>query len=223
MTPSKTVLFLLLFMPITLLSQQTKKINKKEIGETFYVLKSDKKIKHGEYKKFNYAKKLIVNGYYNHGVADSIWECFGNDGTLTLKYDYKKNELLFYKPSNKYSYRVINNSSDTTLSRPPIYLYGDTYIVSEIFKNIRYPMSAFMDRASGKVEVMFTVDKSGRTDNFRVDNPIGSGLDEEAIRVLGLIPDNWLPGISNEQPVDVEVSYSITFKLRPTTYSHSYF
>jgi hypothetical protein len=39
-------------------------------------------------------------------------------------------------------------------------------------------------------------------------------MDEEAIRVLKLLPDNWLPGLLNGQPVDVEIVYPINFKLK---------
>ncbi len=88
-------------MPTILLGQQTKKVTDKESNETFYVLKSDKKIRHGEYKKFHHKDKLLVKGYYKQGVKDSIWECYDFERQLTLKYDYSKKKLFYISPMKR--------------------------------------------------------------------------------------------------------------------------
>jgi TonB family protein len=218
MTINKSILFLLTVIPTFLFGQDIKKITDKENNETFYVLKSDKTTKQGEYKKFSYNNKLLVKGFYKQGVKDSIWECYDFDGQLTLKYNYNKSELVTYKPNEivkDKKYKIVNsNSTDTILSRTPIFLGGDDYVLSELIKNIHYPSSAVENGKSGKVYVVFTIDKYGKTSNYHVDNPIGFGMDEEAIRVLKLLPDNWLPGLLNGQPVDVEIVYPINFKLK---------
>jgi periplasmic protein TonB len=201
-----------------LFGQETRKINDKATNETFHVLKSDRTTRHGEYRKFSYNDRLLVKGYYKLGVKDSTWECYDLNGQLTMKFDYTKNELVFYKPNDKvkdkkFKIAAGNNSADTTLSRPPIFLGGDDYILSELANNIRYPANAVENGKSGKVFVIFTVDRSGKTGNYHVATPLGYGMDEEAIRVLKLLPDNWLPGLSAGQPVDVEVAYAVTFTL----------
>ncbi|MDQ3049370.1 MAG: energy transducer TonB [Bacteroidota bacterium] len=213
---NKTLLILLTVIPTFLFGQDIKKITDKENNETFYVLKSDKTTKHGEYKKFSYNNKLLVKGFYKQGVKDSIWECYGFDGQLTLKYNYNKSEVVTYKPNEivkDKKYKIVN-STDTILSRNPIFLGGDDYVLSELVKNIRYPSSAVENGKSGKVYVFFTIDKNGKTSNYHVDKQLGYGMDEEAIRVLKLLPDNWLPGLSNGQPVDVEIVYPINFRLQ---------
>lgn len=209
-------LFLLALIPTILFGQETKKIRDTETGETYYVLKSDKTIKHGEYKKFAYNHSLLVKGFYKQGLKDSIWECYNFNGEVTLKFDYSKNELIFYKPGDTYlTYKIINNSDnpDTTLSRPPIFLEGEAAFTSNIFKHLRYPANALLNGIAGKVNVSFIVDKRGKTSNYKVERPLGYGLDMEAIRVLKLQPDNWLPGIQNGQAVDTEVIKSVTFKI----------
>ena len=216
---NKIILFLLTVIPTFIFGQDIKKITDKENNETFYVLKSDKTTKHGAYKKFSYNDKLIIKGFYKQGFKDSIWECYSFDGQLTLKYNYTKNELVYFKPNDKVKdkkYRIVNgiNSLDTTLSRPPIFLGGDDFVLSELAKNMRYPSTAVENGKSGKVYVLFTVDKFGKTSNYHVETPLGFGMDEEAIRVLKLLPDNWLPGLLNEQPVDVEIVYPINFRLQ---------
>ena len=214
---NKQILILLFFVPGILFAQQTKKIVNRTMGETFYVLKSDKKKRHGEYAKFSFNRNLLVKGYYKFGAKDSIWECFDFGGQLTLKYDYSEDELVFYKPNDKVKdkkYRIIVNGTklDTILSRPPVFLGGDGFIMSEIGRNLRYPIEAMEKGKSGRAVVLFTVDKYGKTSNYYVETPIGYGMDEEAIRTLKLIPNDWwLPGLLNGQPVDVEVDYPINF------------
>ena len=88
------ILFLLALIPTILFGQETKKIRNLEDGETYFVLKSDKTIKHGEYKKFAYGRSLLVKGFYKQGLRDSIWECYNFHGEIILKFDYSKNEQL---------------------------------------------------------------------------------------------------------------------------------
>lgn len=215
---SKSILFLLIVIPTFLFGQDLKKIKDKKNNEVFYVSKWDQTVKYGVYKRFSYNNKLLVKGFYKLGVKDGMWECYDFDGQLTLKYNYTNNKLVFHKSDdsdkNK-KYTIVNGSTrlDTTLSRPPIFLGGDHLILSELVKNLRYPSMAAESGKSGVVYVVFTVDKLGKTNNHHVKSPLGFGMDEEAIRVLKLLPDDWLPGLLGEQPVDVEVVYPVNFKL----------
>lgn len=214
----KIILFLLTIIPIFLFGQDIKKMTSKENKETFYVLKSDKRTKHGVYQKFGFNNKLLVKGFYKLGVKDSIWECYDFAARLTLKYDFTKKEVVMYRSFNydkDKRFKIINqgNSSDTTLSRPPIFLGGDSYILSEIVNNLRYPALAAINGKSGKVYVTFILDKYGKTSNYHVNRPIGYGMDEEAIKVLKNLPNDWLPGQLNGQAVDVEISYPISFVI----------
>jgi len=213
----KTFLLLLMLLPAILFAQETKRITTNETNETFFVLKADKTTKHGMYKKFSYKNTLLIKGFYKQGLKDSIWECYNFDGQISLKYDYSKNELLFYKPGDKVrKYKFINETenADTTLDRPPIFLGGDDAFTSDIVKNLRYPVEALENGISGKVYVSFVVDKKGKTSNYKIEKPLGYGLDMESLRVLKLQPDNWLPAIQNGQAADIEVIYPVTFKLQ---------
>jgi len=213
----KKLLLLFIFIPVFLVGQQTKKMVDKETNETYFVLKSDKTIKHGEYNKFSYKKTRLIKGSYKQGLKDSIWECYDFDGHTILKVDYSKNELLYFNPKDKFrKYKIINSAlgADTILSRNPIYLGGDDTFTSDIVVNLRYPTVAIQNGVSGKVYVSFVVDKAGKTDNFEVKHPLGFGLDQEAMRVLKLQTFNWLPGIQNGKSVDVEVVCPIQFRLQ---------
>jgi periplasmic protein TonB len=81
-----------------------------------------------------------------------------------------------------------------------------------ISKNIKYPDQARRIGVEGKVFVQFVVDKDGSLTNVEVLKGIGSGCDEEAVRVIKSAP-NWSPGKQRGRPVRVRMSVPIAFKL----------
>jgi hypothetical protein len=215
-----------MIVPIISFGQATKLITDKETNERYCVLRYHRTTKHGMYKKFSFISEykikghkenqLLVKGYYKQGVKDSIWECFDYDGQLTLKFNYTKNDLIFYKPStlaNCWKYRILtdDNSLDTTLSRPPIFMGGDNFMFDEFIRNIRYPSNGLPK--SGIVYVIFTVDKFGKTSNYHLGTHYGYGMDEKVLKIVKDLPFSWLPGLKNGQAVDVEVVIPFTFMI----------
>lgn len=78
--------------------------------------------------------------------------------------------------------------------------------------NVRYPADAAMKNVQGKVFLTFVVEKDGSLTDIRVLRGIGSGCDEEAVRVLKLSP-KWNPGMQNNRPVRVQYTMPISFAL----------
>jgi len=216
---TKTVLFILAFIPACLFGQQTKKIIDKENYEVFYVLKSDKSIKHGNYQKFNYNGLTIVNGYFKNGIKDSIWEFYDNQGELQQKFNFTKNEFIYYKSDDKTKGQIFsvireNDTIKTVLDRPPLYIGSETLMNENLFWNIRYPREARENGITGTVYISFTIAKNGKTNNHKVARGIGYGCDEEALRVVKEIPDSWFPGLLNGQTVNVEILMPISFRIK---------
>ena len=79
-------------------------------------------------------------------------------------------------------------------------------------KNLHYPPVARENGVQGKVIVSFVVEKDGHLSDIKVLRGIGSGCDEEAVRVLKLAPA-WKPGRQNGQPVRVQYTIPINFQL----------
>ena len=79
-------------------------------------------------------------------------------------------------------------------------------------KNLHYPALARENGVQGKVIASFVVEKDGHLSDIKILRGIGSGCDEEAIRVLKLAPA-WKPGIQNGQPVRVQYTIPINFQL----------
>ncbi|GAB4400109.1 MAG: energy transducer TonB [Microscillaceae bacterium] len=81
-----------------------------------------------------------------------------------------------------------------------------------IAKKIEYPKQARRMGVEGRVFVQFVVDKDGSLTEIKVLKGIGSGCDEEAVRVLQSAP-KWKPGKQRGRNVKVRMSIPIYFKL----------
>jgi protein TonB len=79
-------------------------------------------------------------------------------------------------------------------------------------KNIHYPPQASEAGVQGKVFLSFIVEMDGHLSNITVEHGVGSGLDEEAVRVLKLAPA-WKPGIQNGHKVRVKYTIPISFVI----------
>lgn len=79
-------------------------------------------------------------------------------------------------------------------------------------KNMKYPSQARRMGTEGKVFVQFVVNKEGKISDVSVVKGIGSGCDEEAARVVGIMP-NWRPGKQNGKAVNVRYIVPINFTL----------
>ncbi len=95
---------------------------------------------------------------------------------------------------------------------PPQFPGGDAALIGFINDNITYPLQAAQDHVEGKVVVLFKVKKTGKIDSVRVLRSVREDLDEEAIRVVKMLPD-FIPGMQNGETVDVMYAVPVTFKL----------
>jgi len=83
---------------------------------------------------------------------------------------------------------------------------------SQISKNLKYPKQAIRHRVDGRVFIEFVVDRNGQINNMKVLKGIGSGCDEEAMRVLALT--QWEPGRQRGNPVNVRMVIPVFFKIQ---------
>lgn len=78
--------------------------------------------------------------------------------------------------------------------------------------NIKYPAIARENAIEGTVYVGFVVGKDGSIRDVAVKRGIGGGCNEEAVRVVKLMP-NWKPGKQQGKPVSVAYTIPIKFHL----------
>ena len=87
-----------------------------------------------------------------------------------------------------------------------------------ISHNLKYPEAALKDKIGGKVYVSFIIEKNGEITHARVEQGLGHGLDEEALRVVKNSP-RWRPGYrAKKQPVRVACVMPISFNPDNVTF-----
>jgi TonB family protein len=89
---------------------------------------------------------------------------------------------------------------------------GQTALLKFFSDNLVYPDSALAKKISGKVVIQFVINTDGGTTNLKVVRGIGSGCDEEAIRIASTMP-NWIPAEENGQKFAVKYTIPVSFKL----------
>lgn len=235
------VLFLLL--PCSVLAQKTKKITHEipntGIKEVYEVLKSDTSVKNGSYK--HQGTRFLTTGYYKNNKRDSLWTSYGfgkisstgkyKDGKrggiwefynykneLETKYDFTANKIIFHKPDpgkDAEKYAVINGKDTlyTHLENPPMYGGGELKVSGVLVSALRYPARGRENNTTGKVIIAITIDENGHAINYRIKIYIKDGLAEEALRVIRLLDDDWIPGYLNNKAITSECNIPVSFNL----------
>jgi protein TonB len=93
----------------------------------------------------------------------------------------------------------------------PQFKGGEEALKEYMIKNMRYPEAAKFQRITGKVYVRFVVSAEGRITDATVARGRGHGLDEEALRLVWLMP-SWQPGRQQGHPVRVSCTIPIDFQ-----------
>jgi len=78
--------------------------------------------------------------------------------------------------------------------------------------SLQYPSDAKENLIEGEVELIFDVEVNGSITDIQVVRSLGSGCDEEAIRLLNNGPD-WFPARDNGIPVKRQATITIRFGL----------
>ena len=81
-----------------------------------------------------------------------------------------------------------------------------------IGNNLRYPVRAVDRGDQGTVVVAFVVEKDGSITNIKVASGVSMELDNEAVRVVELMP-KWLPGRFDDTPIRTQFTIPIRFSM----------
>jgi len=100
----------------------------------------------------------------------------------------------------------------TVVEEQPGFPGGENARIKFLQGNIRYPEQAKDLGIQGRVFITFVVEVDGSISEVRVVRGIGGGCDEEAIRVIKLMP-KWNPGKAKGIPVRVQFNLPIKFTL----------
>lgn len=105
-----------------------------------------------------------------------------------------------------------DNSTFTTVEVQPSFMGGNSEMYKFLGKNLKYPSAAQRANIQGKVFLSFIVEKDGSITDIETMKGIGFGCDEEAMRVVKLMP-KWIAGKQNGRNVRVKFTIPVFFRL----------
>lgn len=158
-------------------------------------------------------------GTVEKGEKIGEWEYFSysvkGERVVTQRYDHTSHRLVYSRPDDKlYEVETAGGRRDhVALTQSPWFIGGHEALAAYTSK-LNYPAAAQARNVEGRVVVSFLIDTLGRASGHRVVQSVGSGCDEEALRVSRTVPNQWLPGRVGSRAVPIFYELPFTFRLR---------
>lgn len=183
-----------------------------------------------------FAKNLVSIRGAESNTESKVFAAMIDNGSLDLKGSHFHLRQVFrYQPNgqeekiyaivehsdeiNRYG-DVVNTSKEdevfTEVEDIPQPDGGMTAFYTYVMQNMTYPAQARNEGIEGRVFVQFVVDETGKVMDAEAIKGIGSGCDEEAVRVVSGSP-LWTPGKKDGKNVKVKMILPITFTLGQET------
>ncbi|WP_158825366.1 M56 family metallopeptidase [Mucilaginibacter lacusdianchii] len=105
-----------------------------------------------------------------------------------------------------------HNEVFTSAEHTPEFPGGIEKFYQFLGQQIRYPKTARDNNIQGRVIVTFVVEKDGSLSDVHSLRGPGSGLEEEAVRVIARSP-SWIPGVQNGNKVRVQYTVPVLFTM----------
>jgi TonB family protein len=131
------------------------------------------------------------------------------------KYSESKNLVVVtgYAPREKDEDSVL-----LVVEQNPEFQGGLNGLLNFLSKNIKYPKEAIEKGIQGTVFVQFIVGSDGKIRHAKILRGISNGCDEEALRVVNMMPD-WKPGMQNNKRVNTMFQIPVKFQLSSGQYA----
>ena len=98
------------------------------------------------------------------------------------------------------------------VEQKPVFPGGQKALMEFLKSNLVYPKAAQDSSIQGRVIVRFTVEKDGSITDVEVARGIYPALDEEAVRVVSMMP-KWQPAMRKGEPIRSKFTLPIYFRL----------
>lgn len=149
----------------------------------------------------------IIN--YRYGKYHGEFTTFWKNGQMRRKDMYENDSLLSGTVWDSLGVEAEYCDYITM----PEFPGGQEALFRFIANNITYPSKAHFRGIHGKVLLQFIVGKDGSILNVEVIKSVHRSLDEEALRVIKIMP-KWKPGTKEGEPVFVRYQVPINFQIQ---------
>jgi TonB family protein len=138
---------------------------------------------------------------------------FKMEGEMTSAKKVANNEMVYEVVDEKPRFPGCDK---TNVSDDEIDACARRELLNFIYEHVKYPEEAKKNGIEGTTVVQFVVSKDGTLHHAKVVRDVGGGCSEEALRVVNLMNETgkrWIPGKQKGEPVNVQYSLPIKFKL----------
>jgi TonB family protein len=149
---------------------------------------------------------LISQGLLKEGRKEGRWTAKYADSTLFTDELYEAGVLKKGTIYDKGEVRTY-----TAIQQYPQFKGGLPALGEFLARNIKYPEQAARNNISGKVYLSFVVCEDGSLCDYEILKGIGSGCDQEALRVVKEMSGKWEPGLQYGKKVRVKYNLPVTF------------
>ena len=170
--------------------------------------------KTGVWSVYDQKNKLVAEGVYRDDQKVGIWDYYSATGVKVQMYDHDRDSMVFFdvEEERRFTYAP-PTFPDTSAERMPLFIGGNYYMLALIENNLVYPPEGWKKEREAKVVVSFSVDREGQTMEVESLSHAGDGFDEEAVRLIQLLGNNWIPGFAKGKSVKVMFTLPVTFKI----------
>lgn len=151
---------------------------------------------------------LLSQGFVKEGRKEGRWTAKYADSTL---YTDELYEAGLLKKGTIYDKGEVRTY--TAIEQSPQFKGGLPALGEFLARNIKYPEQAARNNIFGKVYLTFVVCEDGSLCDYEVLKGIGSGCDQEALRVVKEMSGKWEPGLQYGKKVRVKYNLPVTFTL----------
>ena len=198
---------------------QTKKIkvadtNLSHTYSIYHVLNENPAVKGGDY-IFDMNGFIAIEGLYKNNQRAGTWTYYSKDGQPENVVDYNKGTVKYTKRNEiKHEDRRFEAVLQPTGDREAICLTSRMFKIQCMAKLIRYPDTARENGVSGEVIINIIIDSAGKIIRYTNGNHADRYLYDDAVRVMKLIPIEFLPAYKNGQPVESLYQQFVSFALQ---------
>lgn len=211
--------FFLIFIASSFAQRQVNNYfkNSKQIRETYTVTDTISFMKDGAYRSYYPQGVLKSEGQFDKDIRSGIWSFFDSTGNLVERYNYDFKLSIFYHEDEStlretLQEKNVDISFLSGFDQIPHYVGGQAELLQFLASNIRYPIAALEAKLEGIVIISFHVNTEGHLSDFRIVRSIGAGCEDEALRVLMLMPP-WIPAQKNNQTVETIFYLPLSFRI----------
>jgi len=183
---------------------------------TYHVLKGEQ-IKEGA-AEIQYKGNLgfRVKGQYSQGNKSGTWDFFDAENALIQQYNFSTKSFEYLQDFK--SVKAVYILKDQELvavetGAMPVLLGGDAKFFYFLANNVQYPHAARAKGVTGTIGVMVTITKEGKMERPFIPKAGDKALDTEALRVVSLMPNDWVPLYIDGKATDSLVLFYINFQL----------